>query len=227
MLDFDFVALEILREQIRKSGVREYDNAEVRAAITAAAVEMATALLFEVVTPMAVTNVFREQTGTVKTWKSSGGDGAMTPTSLANGAYYEGAKIDLGATRAQVYAVYLDVELAATPTAGNPISVWFNFSSSGTAGTDNGGGCSGTDAAYTGYSSNAAASVLQLVSAGDGKVTTQSTATVQKRIFVGHVVATDRYVSPVILNGSGAAFHSTITNFQLRIVPIELTSEPS
>jgi hypothetical protein len=176
---------------------------------------------------VAITAAFREQTGTTKTWKSSGGDAAMTPTSLANGSYYEGAKLDLGATRAQLYAVYLDLEIAATPTAGNTVSVWCNFSSSGTAGTDNGGGCGGADAAYTGYSSNAAASVKQLVFVGDGVVTAQATATVQKRIFAGYVSPTDRYVSPVILNGSGAAFHSTITNFQLRMVPVEFTAEAS
>lgn len=173
---------------------------------------------------MAVTDVYRQQIGTTKTWKSSGGDGAMTPTSLANGSYYQGAKIDMGATAGQAYAVYVDAEIAATPTAGNTIDVWWNPSSSGTAGTDNMGGCSGTDAAYTGYSSNAAASVKQLVPIGALTVTAQATSTVQKG-FVGYLVLPQRYGSPVILNGSGAALHSTITNFQVRLVPIELTRE--
>lgn len=176
---------------------------------------------------MAITAAFREQTGTTKTWKSSGGDAAMTPTSLANGSYYEGAKLDLGATRAQMYAAYIDAEMAATPTAGNTIDLWLNFSSSGTAGTDNGGGCGGTDASYTGYSSNAAASVKQLMFVGSAVLTAQATATVQKRMFVGYVAPASRYVSPVILNGGGSAFHSTITNFQLRLEPVEFTSEAS
>ena len=68
---------------------------------------------------MALPDYLRVQSGTVKTWKSSGGDAAITLASLANGSYRQGAKLDLGATRAEWYDVYLDIEMAATPTAGN------------------------------------------------------------------------------------------------------------
>jgi hypothetical protein len=223
------LARDIALALISKSGVREWADPEVRNDIASAAVEMAAAILGEDPgVTVAVSAVLREQTGTARLWQKTGGDAAMTPSTLANGAYWEGAKLDLGATRAQVYAVYLDLELQATPTAGNTVDVWLNFSGSGTAGTDNGGGCSGTDATYAGYSSNAAASVKQLVFVGGAVVTTQVSATVQKRVFVGYVAPTDRYVSPVILNGSGAAFQGGASpNFNLRMVPVEFTSEPS
>lgn len=175
---------------------------------------------------MAITAAFRQQVGTQKTWKSSGGTGAITLASLANGNYREGAKIDFGATRGQLYAVFIDAELAATPTAGNSIDLWINPSSSSTAGTDNRGGCGGTDAAYTGYSSNAAASVLQLSFVGSGICTAQATATVQK-MFVGYWSPPERYGSLVLRNGSGAAFHSSDSNCQIVFTPVEFTSEAS
>jgi len=173
---------------------------------------------------MAVTSTFRQQVGTSLTVKSSGGSGTITYTSLANGSYRQCTKFDIGATFALMYAVYLDIEIAATPTAGNTIDVWANPSSSGTAGTDNLGGCSGTDAAYTGYSSNAAASVKQLQFVGSGVCTAQATATVQQ-MFIGYWSPVQRYNSFVILNGSGAAFHSTQTNCVLTLVPLEGTAE--
>lgn len=173
---------------------------------------------------MAITATFRTQTGTVKTWKSSGGDGAITLASLANGSYRQGAKVDLGATFARRYAVFLDGEWAATPTALNLIDIWMAPSSSATAGTDNGANVSGTDAAYTGYSSDAANSVGQLQYVGAMSLAARATATVQKG-FVGIYFPTQRYVSPVLLNGAGSAFHSSDSNCQIRLVPLEDTAE--
>ncbi len=225
-LSFDDVAYGIALALIAKSGVREWESSATRAAITDAAVEMALAILYEEVPGVAVTAVFREQDGTAKVFKSSGGDAALTLVSLANAAYRESVKVDLGATRAQLYAVYLDVELAATPTAGNTIDLWANPSSSATAGTDNRGGCAGVDQAYTGYSSNAAASVKQLPFIGSAVCTTQATATVQK-MFIGYYSPPERYLSVVLLNGSGAAVHTSDTNCKLTFTPVEFTSEPS
>lgn len=173
---------------------------------------------------MTVNATFRQQVGTPKTVKSSGGDAAITLASLANGSYRESGKLDLGTSWAQAWAVYLDIELAATPTAGNSIDVWANPSSSTTAGTDNRGGCGGADAAYTGYSSNAAASVKQLQAIGSGVCTAQPTGTVQK-MFVGIWFPTRRYNSFVILNGSGALVHSSAANCVLTLEPLEGTSE--
>lgn len=169
---------------------------------------------------MALPDYFRVQSGTVKTFKSSGGDAAITLASLANGSYRQSVKLDLGATRAEWYDVYMDVEMAATPTAGNTISLYWAPSSSATAATDNGGNVSGTDAAYTGYSSNAAASVLQLQPAGVMVLTAQATSTVQKG-YCGRFSPAQRYGSLVVSNGGGSAFHSSDTNIQVRLVPVD------
>lgn len=175
---------------------------------------------------MAVTAVGRQQSGTAKTIKSSGGDVAITLTSVANNAARQAAKLDLGATRAAAYSVAADFEFAATPTAGATVEIWWAPSSSATAGTDNPGGVGGTDSAYSGYSSNLAASVIQLQLIGVFVTTAQATATVQKA-FVGVLCPTMRYGTLVVYNKSGAAFHSSATNIQIVLTPIEDTSEPS
>lgn len=169
---------------------------------------------------MALPDYLRVQSGTVKTFKSSGGDSTITLASLANGSYRQSAKLDLGATRAEWYDVYMDVEMAATPTAGALINLYWAPSSSATAATDNGGNVSGSDAAYTGYSSNAAASVLQLQQAGALTLTAQATATVQKG-YCGRFSPAQRYGSLVVDNEGGSAFHSSDTNIQVRFVPVE------
>lgn len=173
---------------------------------------------------MAITATFRTQVGTAKTWKSSGGDAAITMASVANAAARQGAKLDLGATRGREYDVFLDIEMAATPTAGNTIDIYWAPSSSGTAGTDNPGNVSGTDASYAGYSSNLTATLPQLQFAGSLILTAQATATVQKG-YCGRFSPAQRYGSPVIVNNGGSAVHSSDTNVQLRIVPVEDTAE--
>lgn len=169
---------------------------------------------------MALPDYLRVQSGTTFTFKSSGGDAAITLASLANGSYRQSVKLDLGATRAEWFDVYVDIEMAATPTAGNTIDLYWAPSSSATAGTDNGGNVSGTDAAYTGYSSNAAASVLQLQPMGALYLTAQATSTVQ-RGYAGRFSPAQRYGSLVVGNSGGSAVHSSDSNCQIRIVPVE------
>lgn len=163
----------------------------------------------------------RQQVGTEITFKSSGGDGAITMTSVANNAARQSAKIDLGALRAARYVVRADVELAATPTAGNVIELWWNPSSSGTAGTDNRANASGTDAAYSGYSSNLDASLPQLQPIGVLVCTAQATSTVQKGVVSEDFRPLHRYGSLIVVNRSGAAFHSSASNVVFTLTPIE------
>lgn len=169
---------------------------------------------------MALPDYIRVQSGTVKTFKSSGGDAAITMASLANGSFRQSAKLDLGATRAEWYDVFADVEMAATPTAGATVDLYWAPSSSATAGTDNPANVSGTDAAYTGYSSNASAAALQLQNIGALILTAQATSTVQKG-YVGRFSPAQRYGSLVVANNGGSAFHSSDTNVQFRLVPVE------
>lgn len=176
---------------------------------------------------MALPDVFRQQVGANEiTIKNSGGTAAISLASVANAAARQSAKIDFGASRARRYRVVVECELAATPTAGNAIELYMGWSNSGTAGTDNPAGLSGSDAAYTGQSSNLAASLKQLAYLGDAIVSALATTTVQ-RIEVGIIETRGRYGCLVVNNNSGAAFHSTNTNQAIRFIPLEDTVEDS
>ena len=169
---------------------------------------------------MALPDYLHQQVGTLKTFKSSGGDAAITMTSVANAAGRQSAKLDLGAARAATYYVRIDCEWAATPTAGNTLDLYWAPSSSATAGTDNPGGVGGTDSAYAGYSSNLTASLPQLQFIGSMVTTAQATATVQKGV-VGPFQPAQRYGTLVVVNNGGSAIHSSATNIQFVLTPIE------
>jgi hypothetical protein len=218
------LARDFLLALAAKSGVREWEQPETREAMARAAVEMAAFIWAnQNWNPyMALPDSALIETGTELTFKSSSGSADLTMTSVANAAGRQSTKADFGATRARYYDVFAEVELAATPTAGNLIDLYLNPSGSATAGTDNLANCSGTDAAYAGYSSNLAASVPQLLYIGSLVCTAQATSTVQKG-YVGRVQIPQRYASLVVVNNSGAAFHSSATNVVFRFVPVKDT----
>ena len=177
---------------------------------------------------MAVTSVGRTQSGTALTLKSSGGNAAITLVSLANGngtsnGGRQAATLDLGATRAPRYRIDVDFELAATPTAGAVVNLYGSWNGATGAGKGN---TSGSDAAYSGYSSNLDAAAKQLDFLGAHVCTAQATATVQKS-NVGIVSPKGRYLNLVVDNRSGAAFHSSDANCVITLTPIEETQEPS
>lgn len=224
------LAHDYARDMIAKSGVREWDNTEQIQKIADAAIALALAITGTTIEipegSMALPDVFRRQSGTAKTIKNSGGDAAITLASLANSSSEstgarQSVKLDLGATRGRSYQVKADFELAATPTAGNVIELWWSPSSSATAGTDNKGNASGTDASYTGYSSNISASLKQCQLIGAFVCTAQATSTVQKATVAGAFVPQERYGSLIVFNKSGAAFHSTGTNQVITLTPSE------
>lgn len=126
---------------------------------------------------------------------------------VADGAARQSAKVDLGENRALSYAVRAAFELAATPTAGEVIELYWAPSQHATAANGNPGAVSGSDAAYAGYSANMAASVKQLELIGVFVCTAQTTATVQVA-ECGVFSPTERYGCLVVRNESGAAFHS-------------------
>lgn len=208
----------IVTSLIAKSGVREFDGAEgaeARARLIAAINEIAQGIEY-----MALPDTIVVQSGTAKTFKSSGGDSAITLASVANAAARQSVKLDLGATRAELYAVKAAFELAATPTAGSTIDLYWAPSSSATAGSDNPGNVSGSDAAYTGYSANLTAALKQLLFIGSFVCTAQTTATVQKG-HVGVFSPPNRYGSLIVVNNSGAAIHSSDANCEIVFTPIE------
>lgn len=140
-------------------------------------------------------------------------------TGVANAAARQSAKVDLGAERAEWYHVRAAFELAATPTAGNVIELYWAPSQHATAGTGNPGAVSGADAAYTGYSANLTASVKQLLFIGAFICTAQATGTVQVG-EVGRFSPPERYGSLVVVNNSAAAFHSDAVEIHVVFDPI-------
>lgn len=152
-------------------------------------------------------------------------DVEMNPGALANTSYYQSAKADLGATRPIAYEVLMAVELAATPTAGTTIDVYWSPSTSGTAGNGNLAGVSGAKGSYTGISSNAAAAIKQADYVGSLVLTADATTTVQRGVVSPFFVPSGRYGSLVIHNQSGAAFHSDDAEFHVVFNPIEHSLE--
>jgi len=140
-------------------------------------------------------------------------------TSVADAAARQSTKGDLGAIRARAYKVRAAFELAATPTAGDVIELYWAPSQHATAGTGNPGAVSGADSAYAGYSSNLAASVLQLEYIGTFVCTAQTTPTVQVA-ECGLFVPTERYGSLVVKNESNAAFHSDAVESHVVFDPV-------
>lgn len=128
--------------------------------------------------------------------------------SITNATFRQSAKFDFGEHRAPGYACRAAIEFATAPTAGNVVNFFLAPSGSATAGTANAGGVSGADSAYTGYSSNAAASVLQLIYIGSFVCTTQATTTIQVA-ECGYVSPPERYGSLVIENASGVTIFTT------------------
>lgn len=139
--------------------------------------------------------------------------------SLANGSARQSAKFDFGTDRAPIYAVRGALEIAATPTAGNTVTVYIGYSRSSTAGNGNPANLSGSDAAYAGYSSNLADSLKQLDLIGTFVVTAQATTTIQVALG-GSFSPKEQYASIVVVNDAGAALHSDDVEMHVVFDPI-------
>lgn len=223
------IALELAIEMLRKSGVQEWNEPEKRQAITAAALEMAAAIWSE--SEMALPDNVLVQNGTGIILADSTDHAPAAANSLgtrtdqmkletfANNTAWQSAKVDLGATRAEIWEVFAALEFAATPTAGNVCEFWWAPSFSATAGTANPGNVSGADSAYAGYSANVDASIKQLQFIGDFVCTAQATGTIQQG-RVGAFRPKFRYGTLVVYNKSGAAMHSDSVEMSVLISPL-------
>lgn len=228
-LDIFRARLEVYLKKLEKSGVREWEEPEKDQAMWLSAVDTVDGLLGiteEEESNMALPDFFKIKNGTAKTLKSSAGTAAITLASLANGngtsaGGRQAATLDLGEYWAQRWRVNAAFELAATPTAGNAINLFGSYSDSTGAGDGN---TSGSDAAYSGYSSNLDAATKQLEFLGAHICTAQATATVQKSL-VGVIFPKGRYLNVVVDNRSGAAFHSSDANCVITFTPLEESIE--
>ena len=154
--------------------------------------------------------------GTAQTWKASGGDYAITLTSLANGSAREGAKgefYDATFGLPVVYGIRLEADVASAATAGLSLDLYLGYSDSGTAGTNNPGNLTGADAAL----SNPSELIAQLTFAGSLVMSNARGTNVQKQYFTATPLA--RYVVPLVYNQTGQALGSTAGNFVISVTP--------
>lgn len=141
-------------------------------------------------------------------------------TSVAAAASRQGAKADLGATRAAKYNVLVAIEFASAAASDEYVDFYLAWSPSATAANANPGGVSGSDAAYTGTAGDELAdSVKQLEPVGSMTTTADNTTVVQYQ-KVGEVFATGRYVSPVVVNNGTGAFVADAVEMYIALEPI-------
>ena len=146
-------------------------------------------------------------------------------TSLAAAAARQGAKADLGATRADFYHVYAGIEFAVAPTSADLLAIYLGFSPSATAGNANPGGLSGADAAYTGTTGDSIDdSVLQLKGPFRFSPTADATTVVQYQ-YVGEIWRPERYCSPLVYNTADQALVADAVEMLIALIPINLESQ--
>jgi hypothetical protein len=155
--------------------------------------------------------------GTAKVWKASGGDYALTLTSLADAAAREGAKGDFNDGTMGPIPEYLDIlfelKMAVAAANGAVIELWAGQSDNATAATNNPGGLTGADAAV----STPAEKKLQLDPIGAFALSNNLGTGTQKQKF--RFYPSSRYFIPVIVNRGGQAFSSTAGDHILTITP--------
>lgn len=185
---------------------------------------------------MAINAAFRQKAGASDiVFKASGGSAAITLASLATtssdstGAR-ESAKADfqvLGSgsdSAAQLYAVSAIFDwLTTAPTSGNTLEIYVNPSNSATAGTDNQGGCDGTDSAYTGDTNDISIATRGLIYVGS--FVCSAVAGADQKRHIGYVQLPTRYASIVVWNKSGRLLHSTEGNKEVRFRPVDYVGD--
>jgi hypothetical protein len=136
-------------------------------------------------------------------------DSELVLLDLLNGAAAQSTKVDLGANRADSYAVRACIEMqVAVADAGSAIEFYWSSSQSATAGTGNEGACTGTAGAYSGYSSDLADSVKQLAFLGSMAMTDDAVDSIQVAL-VGQLNAVNRYGCLVVKNETGETICDT------------------
>ena len=127
-------------------------------------------------------------------------------TSLGAGAARQSVKVDLGATRARMYSVMMSLEMDTDPVAGATVDLYWSPSPQAAAAVANGGGCSGADAAYSGYAASTLAEGLaNLLFIGPMNLAVMNDAdNVPQLEYIGVFSPPDRYGQLVVRNGSAA-----------------------
>lgn len=122
----------------------------------------------------------------------------------------------MGANRARLYDVLVTSSVGSAGTAGKEIEVYWAASDSGTAGTDNPGGTSGTDATFN---TTPDEYKQQLIYIGSLILSNNAGTGVQKQWMVFSPPC--RYGMPVWVNKSGQTAGSTAADHTFTMTPRE------
>lgn len=128
---------------------------------------------------------------------------------LADTAAAQSAQADLGVHFAERYACVAAIEMqVAAATAGEVVEFYWNASASATAATGNMGAATGSAAAYSGYSSDLADAVKQLIFIGNMVMTDDAVDSLQIG-YIGELFPPHRFGSLIVKNEAGQTICDT------------------
>lgn len=159
------------------------------------------------------------KSGTIIRWEAAGGEYVITLSGIAINNARQGAKGDLGATRAARWSVLVEINMDVAPTAGDIIEFWWSSSPSAVAATQNTGAASGVDAAYAGSTGGTVDETKhQLQYIGGLVLTPDADAVVQTQEFVFFPL--QRYGMPLLVNKSDQALEGDDDSHRITFTPI-------
>jgi hypothetical protein len=207
-MEFAELALELARELIRKSGVREWQDMATWAAILQSACDGANTILSYTIEEEAMASeIYIVEGATLLINGEVGADYAWSMEGIANGAGRLSTQIDLGADpRPYMYRWRCQVQYQATPTAATDLRLR-KVESDGTYADD---GLGEADAGLATEPVNARQfGAVKTIAAGT-----------QVNIAGGVVEIYEQYVSIAGWNASGATTNATDSNCKLFLTPI-------
>lgn len=234
--------LDVLLALIGKSGVQDYKEASIRLELIDASLELtngflqglnlmtSSKLLIKEIDGVPKQIIFADHAGDfgpiaandlrVTTDGSKESDVQLSLAALANNAFRQSNKVDLGSKRAELYKIRAAIEIAATPTAQMSIEFYWAPSHSSVAENGNAGAIVGIDSLYTGYSSDQDVAIKQLDLIGAMQVAARATPIIQIGEVTMLFAPTTRYGTLVVCNRTGAAFHIDDVEMQIAFDPI-------
>jgi len=145
-------------------------------------------------------------------------DVEMNLIAVADTEAYGSAKADLTANRALAYSVIAALEMAATPTTGEPVNFYWAPSPASVPGDGNPGYVSGLDADYTGTPATLAEglALLQYI----GTLICTADAAVQVGVINPKFEPSERYGTLIVENQSGAVIATDAVETAVAFTPI-------
>lgn len=143
-------------------------------------------------------------------------------TSVASSEARQGAKADLGATRARQYAVLVAIEFASAAASNEKVDFYHASSPIATAGSANPGGTTGADADYTGTAGDSLADSLKQLQFIGSLITTADNTTVVQYQQIGVLNGDDlpRYGMPVVVDNSTGALVADAVEMYIAYMPL-------